>query len=370
MNIFYEGRFLKGEYETKDGIITDVRVLGEEDENDPDYLLPGFVDIHSHGRTGNDFSFADDEEVSKLAASYASRGVTSVLATTMTNEPARVERSIEAAGRAADRGPVGNEARILGIHMEGPFLGRDKKGAHDENFLCEFDKIWLDKILEKSNNNVKIISVDPNLTGSEDFISEYAKRGIVISLAHTSANYETAVKAIDAGADHVTHLFNAMNPLNHRAPGLIGAAFDRRLFSELICDGIHVDPTLIRMWFTLMADRMIIISDSMQAAGLKDGTYSLGGIDVFVKNGKAVQKDGTIAGSTTDVAAEVRNVICFGVPREQAILAATLNPARSVRAEKCVGRIAKGCYADLLVTDKDLNIRNVIINGREIECII
>ncbi|MCR5823627.1 MAG: N-acetylglucosamine-6-phosphate deacetylase [Lachnospiraceae bacterium] len=366
MNIFYEGRFVRGEFDVKDGRFADVRVLGEEDPKDPDYVIPGYVEIHSHGRTGADFSFADDDTVRKLAESYAACGVTSVLATTMTNDPKIVEKSIEAAGRAADRGPENREARILGVHMEGPFLGKDKKGAHDENFLCDFDKIWLDKIIEKSNNNIKMISVDPNLSGSSEFIREYTKRGIVISIAHTSSDYDTAVKAVEAGADHVTHLFNAMNPLNHRAPGVIGAAFDKRLFSELICDGIHVNPTLIRMQFRLMPDRMIIISDSMQAAGLCDGTYSLGGIDVFVKNGKAVQADGTIAGSTTDISKEVENVISFGIAREEAILAATLNPARSVRAENRVGRIAKGCMADYLITDGDLNIKNVIINGRTI----
>ncbi len=366
MNIFYEGRFVQGEFDTKDGIITEVRVSGEEKRSDRDYVIPGFIDIHTHGREGEDFSFADDEKISKLAVSYASCGVTSVLATTMTNDPRKVELSVEAAGRAAKRGPKGREARILGIHMEGPFLGKDKKGAHDENFLCEFDKIWLDKIIEKSNNSIGMISVDPNLKGSSGFIAEYASRGIVISIAHTSADYETALRAIEAGADHVTHLFNAMRPLHHREPGVIGAAFDSRLFSEIICDGIHVAPTLIRMCFRLMPDRMVIISDSMPAAGLGDGKYPFGGTEVFVRNKKAVQADGTIAGSTTDMAAELRNVIGFGVGREEALLAATLNPARSIRAENRVGRIAPGCFADYLITDEDLNIKNVIINGRTI----
>ncbi len=366
MNIFSGGNFFKGEFDIKDGIFTGLRVLGEEDPNDADYAIPGYIDIHTHGRTGADFSFADDSVINKLAVSYASCGVTSVLGTTMTNDPAIVEKSVEAIGRAASRLPEKGEAKILGVHMEGPFLGRDKKGAHDENFLCEFDKIWLDKIIEKSNNNVVMIAVDPNLQGSADFIREYAGRGIVISMGHTSADYTTAVYAVYAGADHVTHLFNAMNPLNHRSPGLIGAAFDERLYSELICDGIHVAPTLIRMWFRLMGEKMIIISDSMQAAGLSDGTYSLGGIDVFVRNGKAVQADGTIAGSTTDIAAEVRNVIGAGVSREEAILAATYNPARSIRMDNRVGRIAEGLAADYLITDRDFNVKSVFINGREI----
>ena len=366
MNIFYEGRFVKGEFEVRDGKFSDVKVYGEEDPGDPDYAVPGYIDIHTHGRGGEDFSFADDETLKKLAGSYAECGVTSVLATTMTNEPNTVEKSIEAAGRAVKNGPGKGEARILGVHMEGPFLGKDKKGAHDEKYLWEFDKIWLDKIIEKSNNSIKIISVDPNLRNSSEFIREYTKRGIVLSIAHTGSDYDTAIGAVEAGADHVTHLFNAMNPLNHRAPGVIGAAFDRQLFSELICDGIHVAPTLIRMWFRLMPDKMIIISDSMQAAGMKEGKYSLGGLDVFVKDGKAVQENGTIAGSVTDVAAEVRNVIGYGVGREQAVLSATLNAARSIRAENTVGRIALGCAADYLITDEGLNIKNVIINGRTI----
>ncbi len=366
MNIFYDGRFVKGEVEISEGVFKEVRVLGEEDPGDPDYMLPGFIDIHTHGRGGEDFSFVNDEKLKKLGKSYASCGVTSVLATTMTNEPGAVEDSVEAVGRAI-RGPLDRgEARILGVHMEGPFLGKDKKGAHDEKFLWEFDKIWLDKIIEKSNNSIRIISVDPRLSGAASFIKEYTGRGIVLSIAHTSSDYDTAVTAVRAGADHVTHLFNAMNPLNHRAPGVIGAAFDEQLFSEIICDGIHVNPTLIRMWFKLMAPKMIIISDSMQAAGLEEGKYSLGGIEVFVKNGKAVQADGTIAGSVTDVGTEVRNVISFGIEREKAILAATLNPALSIGMQNRVGRIAKGCAADYLITDEGLNIKNVIINGRTI----
>ncbi len=381
MNIFYSGKFYKGEFETKSGIFTEVHIAGEEEACDPDYVIPGLIDIHTHGRVGEDFSFVDEEKIKKLLLSYAQCGVTGVLATTMTNDPVKVADSVSACGNIIKMQENGNPqkrnrenvnpenmrgmARLLGIHMEGPFLGKDKKGAHDEKYLRNFDYAWQDEMINRSGNHVKIISVDPTLFGSLEFIKRYTGNNITLSLAHSGAAYDDAVKAAGAGANHVTHLFNAMNPLNHREPGIIGAAFDCGMYSEIICDFIHVSKTVIKMWFTLCPDKMIIISDSMRAAGLPDGEYSIGGLPVIVKDKKATLYDGTIAGSTADVFSEMKNVIGAGVSREKAILAATQNPALSIGENK-IGRIEKGCAADYIIIDKNFNIKQIYIRGEEI----
>lgn len=325
-------------------------------------LLPGLVDVHSHGRVGEDFSFADENGLQKLCNSYADCGVTAVLGTTMTNEPATLERAMERIGCYRREERAG--AHLLGIHMEGPFLGKEKKGAHDEQYLRPLDRKWFEEMNQKSEGCIRIVSMDPELSGAREFIKECQSRGIVVSLAHTGCNYETARLAALAGANHVTHLFNAMNPLHHRMPGLIGAAFDCGMFTELICDGIHLHEAVIRMMFAMNPEKQLLISDSMQAAGLTDGGYSLGGQKVYVTSGKATLADGTIAGSTTNVYEAMVNAIRFGVPMEQVIQSASLLPAKSIGMEGIVGSLAVGCYADFLVVDEGWTLENVYIAGR------
>ncbi len=365
--VFFEGRFQKKEVRIEDGKIAEVadRILLKEDEEmldlDGRLLLPGLVDVHSHGRAGEDFNFADRSGLQTLCDSYAACGVTSVLGTTMTNEPSAIRRAMETIG--AYRKEVHSGARLLGIHMEGPFLGKEKRGAHDEQYLRNIDIEWFEEMNSLSGNCIRIVSIDPCLDGAAYFIKECRSRGIVVSLAHTGCDYETAKIAAWAGADHVTHLFNAMSPLHHRMPGLIGAAFDCGMFTELICDGIHLHEAIIRMMFAMRPECQLLISDSMQAAGLPDGTYSLGGLTVFVKNGKATLADGTIAGSTTNVYAAMVQAIKFGIPTEQAVLSASRFPAESIGMEKEIGSIAEGMYADLLVADKDWTLQQVYIGG-------
>ncbi len=247
--------------------------------------------------------------------------------------------------------------------MEGPFLGKDKKGAHDEQYLECPNIAWFDKMQKASGNKVCIITVDPRLDGTDAFIEKCRKEGVFVSLGHTSCDYDRAIEASQKGADHVTHLFNAMNPIHHRKPGLIGAAMDTGMFVELICDGIHLHPSIIRMMFAMHPDQMLLISDSMQAAGLPDGQYELGGLPVFVKDGKATQEDGTIAGSTTNVFDAMVNVIHFGVPVEQAVNSASYLPAKSVGLEDVTGSIKAERNADFLVVDKDWNLEQVYIDG-------
>lgn len=365
--VFFEGRFQNKEVRVEDGRITEVSetVFPREGEEmldlDGRLLLPGLVDVHSHGRAGEDFNFADLSGLQKLCDSYAACGVTSVLGTTMTNEPSAIAQAMKNIG--AYRTQPHSGARLLGIHMEGPFLGEEKRGAHDKQYLRKIDTAWFEAMNDLSGSCIRIVSIDPCLDGAAEFIRNCKEKGIVVSLAHTACDYETARLAAKAGADHVTHLFNAMNPLHHRMPGLIGAAFDCGMFTELICDGIHLHETIVRMMFAMRPGHQLLISDSMQAAGLPDGTYSLGGMDVFVKDGKAVLADGTIAGSTTDVYAAMVQAIRFGVPAEQAVQSASCLPARSIGMEKEIGSIAQGMHADLLVADKDWTLHKVYIGG-------
>ncbi len=366
MNIFVNGKIVDGEFTVDRGIFTSVTVKGERKKGD--IVIPGCVDIHSHGREMVDFSNLTVSKLDKVLASYRNAGVTSVLGTTMTNPPEMVEKSAEIIGnylasQEAEYKP--ENARLLGLHMEGPFLGVDKKGAHDPKYLSGFDYDFTDRIIEKSGRNVRIIAVDGRLPGALQFVGHYRAQGIRISQAHTSADYKTAMEVFDAGSDHVTHLFNAMNSLHHREPGLIGAAFDSGAYMEIIGDGYHVHESLIRMWFAMNPNKMILISDSMEAAGMSDGEYQIGGLQVFVKNNRATLKDGTIAGSTTNVFQCMKNAISFGVPEEAAIMAATGRPAEALGLSGKVGGIVEGAFADYIVVDSDFNIKGIYVNGKE-----
>lgn len=364
--VFLNGRFECTDVRVKNGIFAEFGKLEKANDEEVydasnEYILPGLVDIHSHGRVGEDFNFADKDGLQKMCDSYAKCGVTAVLGTTMTNEPGAIKQAMTYIGEYRKEKHTG--AKLLGINMEGPFLGRDKKGAHDERYLRPIDPEWFEEMRKCSDDSIRIVSVDPRDPKTAEFIKECLKENIRVSVAHTGCDYETAVYAFENGADHVTHLFNAMNPLLHRAPGIVGAAFDKNIYAEIICDGIHVNETLIRMMFKLLPDKMIIISDSMQAAGLSDGMYSLGGLDVCVKNKKATLSDGTIAGSTADVYSEMLNVVKFGIPKETAVLAATKIPAESVGLGDKVGTIEVGRQADFVIAGEELELKKVYIDG-------
>ena len=249
--------------------------------------------------------------------------------------------------------------------MEGPFLGIDKRGAHDPKYLMPIDTAVFDELNQLSGNNIRIIDIDPTLPGAMEFIDKYHE-AVTISLAHTSSNYDTAMKAFDAGASHVTHLFNAMNGLHHREPGIVGAFSDHEAHAELICDGIHIHPSVVRFVYKAASSKLILISDSMCAAGLADGIYELGGQKVYVKDMKATLEDGTIAGSTVNVYEAMKRAIQFGVPKEQAILSATLIPAKAIKRENEIGSITVGKKADFIITDKEYNIEKVYIGGKPV----
>lgn len=320
-------------------------------------LLPGLVDVHSHGCAGYDFDHATPEELETMSACYLRHGVTSVLATLMTNPR---ELLLEAAARCgAAKSP------IRGIYLEGPFFGPAKKGAHDAQYLSPIDGEFFTALDNAAGGSIRIVAVDPCLEGAEAFIGEVSKTKRV-TLAHTPATYEDAQRGFAAGATQVTHLFNAMTGLAHREPGLVGAALAGDCFAEVICDGIHIHPAVLKTAFKALEGRGLVISDSMAACGLADGQYSLGGQAVTVKGPRATLADGTLAGSVTFAWDGMVNLIRAGVPMEQAIAAATSVPAKSAGLEDACGHIAVGRSADLVLCDENWNIRQVYFAGQAV----
>lgn len=342
-------------------------LVGQGQDLSGKMLLPGLVDVHSHGCIGYDFSTATVDEMQKMCRHYAERGVTSVLATTMTNPLSTIRtamKNVRTIMEEQQKG-TGGAAHVLGVNMEGPFLGVDKKGAHDPQYLLPPDESLFEELYALSGNKIRLTDIDPTLPGGLNFIRKYHDR-TKISLAHTSCDYELAQEAVKAGATEVTHLFNAMDGLHHRRPGLIGAVSDFPLYAEIICDGIHVHPSVIRMMFRLTPQQMLLISDSMCAAGLSDGEYELGGLQVFVKDGHANLQDGTIAGSTITVYDGLVNALKFGVPLEIAVASATSIPADAIGCGDIAGKIAVGRSADLLIMEEDISLSQVYCEGKRI----
>ncbi len=320
-------------------------------------VLPGLVDIHSHGAAGEDFSDGNPEGLKKILQYEKRCGITSYCPTSMTFPKERL-RQIFASIKGAQ---TEEEAKVVGINMEGPFLDPAKKGAHVEEWIAAPDAAFVRELNQDVDGLVRLVTLAPNMDGAEEFIKEMHEE-VCISLGHTAADYDCASRAMKLGAHHVTHLYNAMQPFGHRAPGLIGAAMDDpECMVELICDGYHIHPSAIRAAFRLFGpERVILISDSMRATGMENGTYELGGQEVTVKDRKAVLKDGTLAGSATNLYGCVCKAIEFGIPLEQAIMAATANPARSIGIFDRVGSIRIGKQADLLLVSENLELKRVI----------
>ena len=320
-------------------------------------VLPGLVDIHSHGAAGEDFSDGNPEGLKKILQYEKRCGITSYCPTSMTFPKERL-RQIFATIKGAQ---TEEEAKVVGINMEGPFLDPAKKGAHVEEWIAAPDAAFVRELNQDVDGLVRLVTLAPNMDGAEEFIKEMHEE-VCISLGHTAADYDCASRAMKLGAHHVTHLYNAMQPFGHRAPGLIGAAMDDpECMVELICDGYHIHPSAIRAAFRLFGpERVILISDSMRATGMENGTYELGGQEVTVKDRKAVLKDGTLAGSATNLYGCMCKAIEFGIPLEQAIMAATANPARSIGIFDRVGSIRIGKQADLLLVSENLELKRVI----------
>lgn len=339
--------------------ITAAAVPGDTDIIDASglYVLPGLVDVHIHGAVGYDFCDGSREGLRHIAAYLKANGITSFCPTSMTLEAEELKHIFPSINDI----PTNEDfARIIGIHMEGPFLAASRKGAQKEAFIRHPDSSVFHELNAACGNNIRLITIAPEVEGSMEFIQKLHDT-VVISCGHSDADYKTADTAFKAGAKHATHLFNAMNPLHHRDPGIIGAAFDHpEVMVEVICDGIHIHPSVIRMIFEIFGeDRVVLISDAMRATGMADGVYELGGQDVYKKGNRATLKDGTLAGSSTNLFDCMKNAISFGIPPEAAIKAATINPAKSIHVSN-IGSLAVGNKADILLVDHCFNLKRVL----------
>lgn len=334
------------------------------------YAIPGLTDIHFHGCSGFDFSDGTRAAIDALAAYEASVGVTNMVPATMTMPEDVLHASCAAARSYAREGNHEGKARLRGIHMEGPFIASGRKGAQSGAYIRKPDIALFDRLNEASGGLIRILTIAPEQEGAMDLI-ERRHSGVIISLGHTNAEYDLCIQAFERGASHVTHLYNAMNPFQHRAPGLIGAAADRENVSvEIICDGIHVHPAVVRTAFKIFGDhRIIFVSDSMRATGLEDGEYLLGGQMVKVRGNVAVLPDRTLAGSVTSLLNCMRRAVLeMGIPLESAVKCAAVNPARRIGIYGECGSITPGKKADVVLLKKEgLELQQVILGGEPIQ---
>ena len=359
-------RLVQGDIEIEDGKI--LRVGKDLPRKEEDLavdcagsytVVPGFVDVHIHGCAGADTCDATREALEAMAAFLLAHGVTSFCPTTMTTSRETIQAALLAAKDMMDH-PMEGGARVVGVNMEGPFIAKERKGAQKEEDILPPDFPLFQRFYEESGGIVRLVDVAPEQPCGLDFV-EKASQLCTVSIAHTTADYDQAKAAFDKGVTHATHLFNAMSGLHHRKPGVVGAVFDdSRVRGELICDGFHIHPAVLRAAFRLLGDRALIVSDSMRANGMPEGeAFDLGGQMVTVHQGKALLPDGTIAGSVTNLHQEIKNLVSFGVPFEQAVKAATLLPARAIGLDGEIGSIAPGKRADLVVLDENLDIAAV-----------
>ena len=349
--VFIDGHFRICDFEVIDGRFVAIgnpylpaidEAAGDEETNlDGRWVIPGLVDVHTHGSMNADFSDGDYEGLKKMAAYLAKSGVTSFA-------PAGMTLPYETLAEAFATG----------------------KKLHDDLRDPDFDAFK--KLYDGCGGLVRIVDVAPELPGAVEFTAK-ASELTTVSIAHTDASYEEAAAVLDAGATHLTHLYNAMPPIHHRKPGVIGAgserdgsAEDRGVIAELISDGYHVHPSSVRMAFKLFPGRICLISDSLRCCGMPEGKYELGGQDVFLKGGVARLEDGTIAGSASNVYTCMLNAIEYGIPKETAVAAATITPAREIGADDLIGSIAEGKLADFIICDENLKPERIILGGKEI----
>lgn len=334
------------------------------------YVIPGLVDLHFHGCMGADFSDGTPDGLQTIAEHQLRRGVTYLCPAAMTLPEESLTQICRTA--ATHRANVFTGAEVVGIHLEGPFLSPAKNGAQNAAYLHAPDFSMLARLQQAAEGCIKLVTVAPEQPGALDFIRAASRAGIAVSLGHTDSDYDRAKDAFAAGAGQVTHLFNAMPPLHHRHPGLIGAAFDTpHVRAELICDGIHVHESMVRLAFRLFgAERMLLISDSLPAAGLPDGRYPFGGQEIELRGPRAVlaHEPDTLAGSVTDLMGCVRNAVSFGIPLADAIRAAAYNPAQVLGIGHRAGSLDVGKEATfVLLNQDDLSLRGVFFRGDPVE---
>ena len=329
------------------------------------YVVPGLIDIHAHGFVGCDFSDGDAASIKTISRYLSLHGITSFAASIMSMPVAHMAACCAIIAGFCQNGSEG--AYCHGLHLEGPFLSPAKCGAQASENLISPSNHTFDQLRLAGNGFLRMLTVAPELSDAIDFI-QHASAYCTVALGHTQTDYASAVKAIRAGAKHITHLYHAMPPLHHRAPGLIGAAIDTEVTIELICDGYHVHPAAIRAAYRLFgAERTVLISDSMSACGMPDGRYSLGGQEVQVHARKATLRNGTLAGTACDLMDDLRNAVDCGIRLEDALQSATINPAKVIGCDHQTGSLEVGKNADIVLLDQKLSVRDVWIKGVHME---
>ena len=333
------------------------------------YVIPGLTDLHFHGCVGEDFSDATPDGLQKMADYELSRGVTQICPAGMTLGEDQLTRICQNA--AAHKAKNAGGAELVGVNLEGPFLCKAKKGAQNEAFLHDPDPAMLHRLQQAAQGMVKLVTLAAEQPGALEFIRSAQEDGITVSLGHTTADYDTACAAYEAGARQATHLFNAMPPFTHRAPGVVGAAFDHpQVKVELISDGVHIHPSVVRAVFQLFgAGRVILISDSLRATGMPDGRYPFGGQEIEVHGNRATMADdpNTLAGSVSDLMACMRSAVSFGIPLHDAVRAAAVNPAQVLGVFDRLGSLDVGKTANLAILDQDLNLKDVFFRGQLVD---
>lgn len=326
------------------------------------YLIPGLIDLHIHGYNGADASDGTVASLDKMAKGIVKNGVTAFLPTTMTLSYTELSAAFDAARmRINKQSGALDGAEVLGVHAEGPFISKKKKGAQNEANIKPPDADFI----IRNSDVIRVLTVAPETDADFAEIKRIkAETDVVLSLGHTAADYETALSSVRAGVTHATHLFNAMTPITHREPGAAGAAlFSPEVSCELICDGFHVHPALFEPVYRLKGEKLNLITDSLSCAGLNDGTYESGGLTVYKRGIECRLTDGTIAGSVLRLNDAVRNLHRAGVPLAEAVAAASLYPAMTLGIDGERGEIRKGLLADLCLADGDMNIKEVFIRG-------
>lgn len=361
--LYASGDFIKGVYPEGDALpeIPDARVV----DGGGRYLVPGLVDTHTHGIAGGDFISASQEKMAEMARAYLRGGVTSVMPTLAS---APLEDMVAAVKRITEMMRAGTDlGAFCGVHLEGRYLNAAKRGAHAPALLASLEAKELDVLIGEAEGAVHV-SAAFELDEDGAFAARALSLGATLGLAHTTATYAQAKLAILRGVNNFTHLFNAMPPLHHRDGGAVCAAFDSDVFAELIVDGVHVSPEMVSLAYRNKKQQLVLITDSMEATDCADGEYSIAGMPVTVKDGKAVTHDGAIAGSTLHLLDGVKNLAAFAnIPFEQALYCATAAPAKAMGLDAVIGSLECGKRADMLLLDEDFNVACVWCGGNEVQ---
>ena len=363
-------QFHMGAFEVKDGrfgAVLPENVPADAIDLEGATVIPGLIDVHSHGNSGADFSDGNYEGLKDMARHYAACGITSFAPASMTLPYDVLSMAFATAKQLVEEAPAGCSV-LRGIQMEGPYFSYKKRGAQNADYLKEPDFEGFKKLFEDCGGLVRIVDVAPELPGAAEFV-EKASKLCTVSVAHTDSDYDHARAAFDAGATHLTHLYNAMPGINHRNPGVIPAAVETPgVRAEIISDGYHIHPAAVRLAFSMFGgERMILISDSGRCEGLPEGSkFELGGQDAWLRGGVAKLADGTIACSATNLFDCMRKAISFGVKEEDAVRASSYNPACAIGAQNEVGSIETGKVADFVVCNGDYSTRRVFLAGIEL----